>query len=101
MIRFLEPRASFDRITELIYLGSRIATLDDFHRLMTTNEIFRGRAIGVGILTPEDAIKGWMGSPGHRANILQKNTREIGLGIARDDGGTVYYTAVFSVQRKP
>jgi hypothetical protein len=33
MIRFLEPRSSFDRITEFIYLGSRIATLDDFHRL--------------------------------------------------------------------
>ena len=33
MIRFLEPPASFDRITEFIFLGSRIATLDDFHRL--------------------------------------------------------------------
>ena len=26
-------RVSFDRITELIYLGSRIASLDDYHRL--------------------------------------------------------------------
>ena len=33
MIRFREPPASFDRITEFIYLGSRIASLDDFHRL--------------------------------------------------------------------
>jgi dual specificity protein phosphatase-like protein len=33
MIRFREPPASFDRITEFIFLGSRIATLDDFHRL--------------------------------------------------------------------
>jgi predicted protein tyrosine phosphatase len=33
MIRFPEPRASFDRITDLIYLGSRIASLDDYHRL--------------------------------------------------------------------
>jgi uncharacterized protein YkwD len=56
---------------------------------------------GKGSSTPEGAIKGWMGSPGHRANILRKTVREIGIGIARDDGGTVYYTAVFSVQRKP
>jgi predicted protein tyrosine phosphatase len=33
MIRYLEPRVSFDRITDLIYLGSRIASLDDYHRL--------------------------------------------------------------------
>ena len=33
MIRFPEPRVSFDRITELVYLGSRIASLDDYHRL--------------------------------------------------------------------
>jgi predicted protein tyrosine phosphatase len=33
MIRFPEPRVSFDRVTDLIYLGSRIASLDDYHRL--------------------------------------------------------------------
>ena len=33
MIRFPEPSVSFNRITDLIYLGSRIASLDDYHRL--------------------------------------------------------------------
>ena len=33
MIRFPEPRVSFDRVTDLVYLGSRIASLDDYHRL--------------------------------------------------------------------
>ena len=33
MIRFPEPRVSFDRISDLVYLGSRIASLDDYHRL--------------------------------------------------------------------
>jgi predicted protein tyrosine phosphatase len=33
MIRFPEPAVSFNRITDLIYLGSRIASLDDYHRL--------------------------------------------------------------------
>jgi predicted protein tyrosine phosphatase len=33
MIRFPERRVSFDRITDLVYLGSRIASLDDYPRL--------------------------------------------------------------------
>ena len=33
MIRFPERKVSFDRITDLVYLGSRIASLDDYHRL--------------------------------------------------------------------
>jgi predicted protein tyrosine phosphatase len=33
MIRFPEPSVSFNRITDFIYLGSRIASLDDYHRL--------------------------------------------------------------------
>jgi len=33
MIRFPEPRVTFDQVTDLIYLGSRIASLDDYHRL--------------------------------------------------------------------
>ncbi|HXA42475.1 MAG TPA: NADPH-quinone oxidoreductase [Candidatus Solibacter sp.] len=30
--------------------------IEDFHRLMTINEIFRARTEGVGILSPEDAL---------------------------------------------
>jgi uncharacterized protein YkwD len=33
-----------------------------------------------GYVTPEQAIDGWMNSPGHRANLLDTNSREIGLG---------------------
>ena len=33
MIRFPEPSVSFNQITDFIYLGSRIASLDDYHRL--------------------------------------------------------------------
>jgi NADH-quinone oxidoreductase subunit D len=30
--------------------------IEDWHQLLTTNEIFRSRTIGIGVLTPEDAI---------------------------------------------
>jgi uncharacterized protein YkwD len=36
-----------------------------------------------GYVTPEYAILGWMDSPGHRDNLLDPNSREIGLGYYR------------------
>jgi uncharacterized protein YkwD len=49
-----------------------------------------------GYLTPEDAIQGWMNSPGHRANLLDPNSREIGLGYYwRDSDGRGYVTQDF------
>jgi uncharacterized protein YkwD len=45
--------------------------------------------------TPASIVDGWMHSPGHRANILNRQFKEIGLGVARgapeagqDRGGT-------------
>jgi uncharacterized protein YkwD len=40
-------------------------------------------------------MKGWMDSPGHRANVLDKDVREIGVGLAKNDQGETYYTQVF------
>lgn len=49
-----------------------------------------------GDLTPEDAINGWMNSPGHRATLLDPNLREIGLGYyRRDSDGRGYVTQDF------
>lgn len=39
-------------------------------------------------------VQGWIDSPGHRANILNPEMREIGVGLARDSGlaaGRPYY----------
>jgi uncharacterized protein YkwD len=33
--------------------------------------------------TPASIVHGWMTSPGHRANILKRGFRQIGIGIAR------------------
>ena len=53
-------------------------------------------AWGSGVLSsPDEIVDAWMHSPGHRANILQRGFREIGIGIARgtpnrsyEDGAT-------------
>ncbi|MEY2443389.1 MAG: hypothetical protein QOJ46_2815 [bacterium] len=33
--------------------------------------------------SPQETVKGWMESPGHRANILNRRFRHIGVGIAQ------------------
>ncbi|MBN1656844.1 MAG: CAP domain-containing protein [Anaerolineae bacterium] len=49
-----------------------------------------------GYVTPEDAIAGWMASDGHRANLLDPNSREVGLGYyRRDSDGRGYVTQDF------
>lgn len=40
--------------------------------------------IAAGYPTPEQVLTGWMNSPGHRANILNPNLQEIGVGVIQD-----------------
>jgi uncharacterized protein YkwD/stress response protein SCP2 len=55
--------------------------------------------IAAGQRTAEEVVRGWMGSPGHRANILDGDLTQIGVG--RADGGSygVYWTQVFGTPR--
>lgn len=49
-----------------------------------------------GYVTPQQAIDGWMNSPGHRANLLDPNSREVGLGYyLRQSDGRGYVTQGF------
>jgi hypothetical protein len=45
----------------------------------------------------EEAIRGWLTSPGHRANILQKAYTEIGSGMARSKSGRWYLCQLFGL----
>jgi uncharacterized protein YkwD len=49
-----------------------------------------------GYVTPEYAIQGWMNSSGHRANLLDPGSREVGLGYyRRESDGRGYVTQDF------
>ncbi len=54
-----------------------------------------GENIAAGQPTARAVMKAWMGSPGHRRNILNKRYRKIGLGLARDADGTPYWVQNF------
>ena len=53
--------------------------------------------------TPRGAVEAWMDSPGHRANVLKRSYRELGVGVvlgvpvAETAGAT--YTVDFGVRR--
>ncbi|MDJ0690009.1 MAG: CAP domain-containing protein [Xenococcaceae cyanobacterium MO_188.B32] len=49
--------------------------------------------IAAGYQTPEAVVEAWMGSAGHRANILNPDLTEIGVGyeyLANDTGSVNY-----------
>jgi uncharacterized protein YkwD len=61
-------------------------------------------AWGTGSLsTPRGAIQSWMDSPGHRANVLKRGYRDIGvgvvLGVPVSDAAGATYTVDFGVRR--
>lgn len=54
-----------------------------------------GENIAEGQSSASMVMDSWMQSSGHRANILNGNFREIGVGFARDSAGRPYYVQVF------
>src|SRR4029453_6114805 len=61
----LDGRDLVDRITATGYQG-----------------LIFGENIAAGYTTPADVIAAWLGSPGHRANLLGAKYRELGIGHA-------------------
>lgn len=55
-----------------------------------------GENIAYGQRTPEEVVKAWMNSPGHKANILNKGYTNIGAGVAKDSNGRIYWVHMFS-----
>jgi uncharacterized YkwD family protein len=54
-----------------------------------------GENIAMGQKTPQEVMTAWMNSEGHRKNILNSSFTEIGIGIAKDKNGRLYWTQMF------
>ena len=52
-----------------------------------------GENIAKGQKTPQAVVNAWMNSEGHRANILNKNFTQLGVGYV--DGSTTYWVQMF------
>jgi uncharacterized protein YkwD len=51
--------------------------------------------IAMGYRTAAEVVNGWMNSSGHRANILNCQSKAVGVGVVNASGGTPYYTQNF------
>lgn len=88
---------SKDMIDRSFFSHTNPDGLSPFDRLNNNGISFRSAAenIAYGQRTAEAVMDAWMNSSGHRANILNKNVTEIGIGAAKNQNGTIYWTQVF------
>jgi uncharacterized protein YkwD len=63
--------------------GSNVA--DRVARAGYRNWVAVGENLAMGQHTAEEAVSGWMGSPGHRANLLSEKFNEIGVAYIEGD----------------
>lgn len=54
-----------------------------------------GENIAMGQQTPAAVMNAWMNSSGHRANILSPAYNQIGVGVAKNSKGVLYWTQEF------
>ena len=51
--------------------------------------------IARGHRSAAEVMRFWMASPGHRTNILNPTYNQIGVGVARDNDGNLFWTQLF------
>ena len=54
-----------------------------------------GENIAKGQQSPAQVMSSWMNSAGHRQNILSSNYTDIGVGVAKDANGAIYWVQMF------
>ncbi len=77
------------------HTGSDSSKVSDRTELAGYESYFVGENIAAGYVTPEEVVRGWMNSSGHRENILNPNYQEMGVGyhyLANDTGEINYNT---------
>ena len=70
---------TYDRVGGILQL---VCSWDDRISSFYANWNSIGENIASGSTTPQSVVSGWMGSSGHRANILNTTYREIGVGFS-------------------
>lgn len=71
--------------------GSPFEMLDN----LNVNYTAAAENIASGQRSSREAMTTWMNSPGHKANILNSAFNQIGVGVARDRNGNLYWTQLF------
>ncbi|MGB3655957.1 MAG: CAP domain-containing protein [Rivularia sp. (in: cyanobacteria)] len=80
------------------HTGSDNSKVSDRTQLAGYESYFVGENIAAGYITPEEVVRGWINSPGHRENILNPNYLEMGVGYhyLENDTGEVNYNTYWT-----
>lgn len=78
---------------KLSHTGPRGSTVAD--RVTRSWQIV-GENIAYGYPDERTVVDGWMGSKGHKANILNGQFTMMGVGFAASSDGTIYWCVVFA-----
>lgn len=57
---------------------------------------FWGENAAKGNRTPEAVVEAWMGSQGHRENLLREGAECLGVGVWQDEDGILYWVQLFA-----
>lgn len=88
---------SSDMINRSFFSHTNPDGLSSFDRLRNSGISYGTAAenIAYGQRSASEVMNSWMNSSGHRANILNKNVTEIGVGAIKNKNGTIYWTQMF------
>ena len=65
-------------------------------REFETDLRFWGENAAKGNRTPEAVVEAWMGSQGHRENLLREDAEYLGVGVWQDEDGILYLVQLFA-----
>lgn len=81
--------------------SQHLASTDSFYHqsmgsvLSKCNARYAGETLGRGTMNPRKLVRMWMRSPGHRAVLMSKKPRRIGIGATKDASGRWVVAANF------
>lgn len=93
-----EQMAAVQRAAHTIS-GARYPTLQDRINAVGYSYMRIAENVAWNQRTAEEAVRSWMSSRGHRANILHPGLTEIGAAMARSSRGEPYWVQVFGRPR--
>lgn len=88
---------STDMVARAFYSHTSPDGSEPWHRAAAAGSTRRtiGENIACGQRSAAEVVRGWMNSPGHRANILKPAFTHIGIGFAGGGAAGTYWTQLF------
>lgn len=88
---------SADMVARAFYAHTSPDGSEPWHRAAAAGSTRRsiGENIACGQRSADEVVRGWMNSPGHRANILKPGFTHIGIGFAGGGAAGTYWTQLF------